>query len=250
LRLLVEMLHLPLGVIGFLAACVGGLALLRWVSAPANNQPQGTKGPDLDPQRPVWLAPCLGLAISTLILGSSQPPSPVRADALHLEFPGKLNTQTWPLSASELAWLSDDGTVAAQRYRFSWEQLDGSLLLVTSQDWRAQHKPERCFTVYGLEVQSSQPIVVEPDFPLRLLTLGAQGGKTLYSAFYWLQSATQITDDYAARIWDELTPNPQPWVLVTVIFDEPVDAQSQGARNLLAVVRNAAQNALTSEARP
>jgi exosortase O len=148
-----------------------------------------------------------------------------------------------------LNWLSQDAPEAslqAARWRFTWGDLQGSLLFVASDSWRAQHRPERCFTVYGLEVQESLPWMVQDDFPLRWLTLGYGKEPALYSAAYWLQSSSRITEDYAARIWDDLAPQPEPWVLVTVLFDEPVDFNSDSARELMAVLRTAVQESLTS----
>jgi hypothetical protein len=65
-----------------------------------------------------------------------------------------------------------------------------------------------------------------------VLTLSGEQGKHRLSAAYWLQSADQTTDDYATRIWDDLTPERQPWVLVTILFDEVIDPQSRAATAL------------------
>jgi len=249
LRLLAEMLHLPLGVVGFIAACAGGLALLRYAGRSAESfSPEEEASPV--PNRPAWLAPALGFALVLLGVLYNPASQPVRVAALRWSFPQELHTSEWPLTAGEIAWLSGDGVVSGRRYRFDWRGLEGSLLFVASQDWHAQHRPERCFTVYGLEVKSSQPGLAGPDFPLRLLDLGAPGGATLYTAVYWLQSSTQITEEYAARIWDDLTPNPQPWVLVTVLFDQPVNLGSPDALALFSVVRDAADNGLAGSQLP
>jgi hypothetical protein len=80
------------------------------------------------------------------------------------------------------------------------------------------------------------------DFPLRWLTLGKGNDTALYSAAYWLQSADRITEDFAARIWDDLAPRPQPWVMVTILFDTPVDLQDTASRELFFVLRGAVQD--------
>lgn len=248
-RLFAEMLHVPLGVIGFLAACVAGLVLLRRFCRPAEEPDSGPNAVNpADPVRPVWLAPALGIALVLLAMSYSPSPEKAHSASLDWSFPEELTVVNWPLSPTELSWLSSDGVVEARRYRFRWDELEGSMLLVASDDWRAQHRPERCFTVYGLEVQSSQPALAEKDFALRLLSLGAPGGETLYSAAYWLQSASQTTEDYATRIWDDLSPQPQSWVLVTVLFDRPVDDQSPEALALYLAVRDAAQAHLSRSA--
>lgn len=43
------------------------------------------------------------------------------------------------------------------------------------------------------------------------------------SASYWFQSAGQTTDDYATRIWADLTLQRDRWVLVSILFDDACD---------------------------
>jgi exosortase O len=229
--LLAEMLHLPLGVIGFVAACAAGLGLLRRFTRPLDPIP--AQGDDAaSPARPLWLAPAIGLALVALALISTPAPKPASAAPPEWGFSPELELQEWPLTPKERAWLESDGPVDGQRYRFAWRGLQGSLLFVTSQDWHTQHRPERCFSVYGLEVQESYPALADTRFPLRLLTLGAPGSSPEYSAAYWLQSADQVTADYAARVWDDLTPQSAPWVLVTVLFDRTLPPGDPAAQAL------------------
>jgi exosortase O len=244
-RLLAEMLHLPLGVVGFVFACAAGLAILRRFGRPLDPvSTQAAEEAPLAPARPTWLAPVLGIALVGLGLLYAPKPEPASAAQREWSFSEPLATEEWPLSPNELAWLSSGGPVSAQRYRFEWKGMQGSLLLVASQDWRDQHRPERCFTVYGLEVQGSQPALAAPNFPLRLLDLGVPGGPQFYSAAYWLQSPSQVTADYAARIWDDLAPHPEPWVLVTVLYDESVNPGDKTALELYTTLRQSVQEGL------
>ena len=235
-RLLAEMIHVPLGVIGFVAACAAAVWLLRWAGQSPVHAPEPAA---LHPSRPVWLAPALGLVLLTLALLYVPPPAPAAAAALDWQLPPGLTAEEWPLTPDEQDWLSGDGSlpVSAARWRVAWGDLSGSLLLITSDTWHAHHRPERCFTVYGLQVQGSQPLLVQPDFSLRWLSLGTGSQRSLYSAAYWLQSTTQATDDYAARMWDDFAPQPQPWVLATLLFDDPVDLSSEAARTLFTALR-------------
>jgi hypothetical protein len=69
----------------------------------------------------------------------------------------------------------------------------------------------------------------------------------LYSAAYWLQSKDRITDDYSVRIWDDLTPNAEPWVMVTVLFDQAVDAGDSDLQDLFLELRYFVQQNLTGD---
>jgi exosortase O len=243
-RLLAELAHVPLGIIGFAAACTAAIGMLRWSGSASPAYPTGSAAV---PGRPRWLAPALAIALTGMLLLYAPRPQPAAAASFEWKFPSELATQEWPLTRGEMNWLSERGSVpvSAIRWRFEWRDLSGSLLLVTSETWRAHHRPERCFTVYGLEVQESQPHMVTPDFPLRWLTLGkANEPRPLYSAGYWLQSSQRVTEDYSVRIWDDMAPQPQPWVLVTVLFDEPTDLAEAEAQALFSTLRQAVQQSL------
>lgn len=244
-RLLAEMLHVPLGIIGFVAACAAALLMLRMAGvscAPPASRP-------VSACRPRWLAPALSIVLIAMLLIYAPRPEPAAAAGFTWHFPESLVTNEWPLNPGEMKWLSADGTVpvSAARWRFQEGDLSGSFLFITSDTWRAQHRPERCFTVYGLEIQESRLQLVANGFPLRWLDLGKPGeDRPLVSAGYWLQSSQQITDDYSVRIWDDLAPQPQTWVLVTVLFDRPVDPRLASAMNLFTRLRQTVQGSLAA----
>jgi exosortase O len=180
-------------------------------------------------------------------------PKPAAASAQSLpvsRFPPGLAAEPWMLTPGEQKWLAKSGVETAERWRFEWRGLKGSLLLVASATWRAHHRPERCFEVYGLTVESSRTDLVMPDFPVRLLSLGHGPNRELLSAAYWLQSPEQVTDDYATRIWADLAPQRTRWVLVTVLFDRAVDPSTAETRALYTALRGAVHQSLTGEERP
>jgi hypothetical protein len=122
--------------------------------------------------------------------------------------------------------------------RFGWQAdpgLHGTLLLVRSTNWRAHHRPERCFENYGLRVINETPVLLGDDAPARLVTLQAADGRQ-YSALYWFQSAAQRMDDYGARLWQALSPQREPWVLTTVLFDGTSSLQGSEMRALTAAL--------------
>jgi exosortase O len=242
-RLLAEMLHVPLGVIGFMAACLAGLGLLRWVGSSSGHL---TDSREISP-RPAWLAPALATILLSLVFLYSPRPQPASAAGSQWSFPVELELKEWPLDEVEMAWLTDHGAISmvASRWRFEWQGLRGSMLFISSNTWRAHHRPENCFTVYGLNVQQSQLYLAAPDFPLRWVSMGDSHSDRLFTnAAYWLQSSQRVTDDYSVRIWDDLSPNPVTWVLSTVLFDAPVDPESLELRALLIILRQSIQQGL------
>ncbi|MBE2224260.1 MAG: exosortase O [Anaerolineae bacterium] len=220
-NLLAEMLHVPLGILGFGLACAVGVWLLRRLPEPSRVTPE-TDAPDTPPTR--WLAPFLILVLVLMIVAyAPRPETGLTQASVAWAFPDTLHTEALPLKPDELAWLTRDGAESAYRQRFQWGELSGTMILITSTTWRAHHRPERCFEVYGLSVDDSRTHLVDGQIPVRFVTLGDGNHHSLLSATYWFQSSNQITDDYATRIWADLAPERDRWVLVSVLFDETVE---------------------------
>jgi exosortase O len=239
LRLFAEMLHVPLGVLAFIVACTAGIGLLRLL--PARSAGAATTQSEL--RQPKWLTP--GLLASLLALNMLYAPGfnqrPAEAKAAAFTFPPELNAQAMPLRPGELTWLLHDGAERVDRVRFTWRGLTGSMLLVTSTHWRAHHKPERCFENDGLRVQASTTHLVDGRLPVRVLSLaGSENTRTL-SAAYWFQSATQVTDDYSARLWSALSPRAERWVMASVLFDQGIDPRGDAAEALYLALEHATQ---------
>jgi exosortase O len=234
---LAAMLHVPLGVLGFSGACAAALFSLRWVQRPSD--PITTTEEEAALSRPIWLAPGLGGVILIMALLYVPRPQPAYAQAaLQWQFPTELAVSPWALTDQEREWLEIGVVREAYRWRFKWRDLSGSMLFVASTDWRAQHRPERCFEVYGLSTEGSETILVDADFPVRYLSLSNDQLSENLSAVYWLQSTGQTTDDYATRIWADLAPEKQRWVLVTILFDQAIDPRADEAQALFTALRS------------
>jgi len=227
-RLLAEMLHMPLGVLGFATACAATIVLLsRFCREGGSGKGDSRIAPTA---RPVWLSPALAVAILAMALAYPPRPQTVLAQsAPGWELPPGLVAEPLPLQPEEIEWLTRDGAESASRFRFEWHggdaTISGSVILISSTTWRAHHNPERCLMLYGLSLDDSHTHLVRADFPVRYIALGAnQGaGRSLQAGTYWFQSARHTTDDYATRIWADVAPERDRWVLVTILFDDVYD---------------------------
>ena len=255
-QLLARLLHVPLGVLGFCAACAGAVLVLRGVDP--HPSPPPTRGRECaplslagrgageratlraSPTRPLWLVPALAAAILGMALVyAPRPQTGLAQSPADWGFPTELKTEPMPLRPDEIAWLIRGGAESAERRRFEWRGITGSVLFVTSRTWRAQHRPERCFEVFGLALNDSSTVLVTPDFPVRFVSLGDRTGRGLLSATYWFQSVGRTTDDYGARMWADLSPQRNRWVLVTLLFDQVHDPSATDLQALELVVRDA-----------
>jgi exosortase O len=231
-RFFAEMLHVPLGVLGFIVACGAALLMARRLpehrTQSAERLEPRTENRELRtasmPLRPRWLAPVLVAVMATFALGyASRPVAVAQAGpAQSWRLPSELNPEPFELRPNELNWLISDGAESVERARFNWRGYTGTLLLVTSRTRRAHHNPERCFENYGLTIEHSTAHLVDESMPIRRLTLSneREGGGKL-TANYWFQSADRITDDYGARFWASVSLEQERWVLVSILFDEP-----------------------------
>jgi exosortase O len=233
-RLLAEMLHVPLGVLGFAGACAAVVALLRLPPSGETPSPhgggQGRGRVRQSLTRPVWLAPLLAIAILAMALAySPRPQTALAQSASDWELPQGLVAGPLPLQPEEVEWLTRDGAESASRFRFEWRgkdaTLSGSVIFISSTTWRAHHNPERCLMLYGLSLDDSHSHLIRADFPVRYISLGAnQGdGQSLQAGTYWFQSARRTTDDYATRIWADVASERDRWVLVSILFDDVHD---------------------------
>ncbi len=222
-RLAAGMLHVPLGVLGFAAACAAAVGMLRKIET-RDWRLETNKSPVSSLQSPIWLTPVLVLAIAIMaLLYTPRPQMGLTRPSPTFTFPAEITIEPLPLKPDENNWLTRDGADSADRMRFDYRGLSGSMILINSRTWRSHHRPERCFEVYGLSLDGSRAHLVSPDFPLRFVTLGDGDQHQLYTASYWFQSANQTTDDYATRIWADLAPQRDSWVLVSILFDGVVD---------------------------
>ncbi|NEP85047.1 MAG: exosortase O, partial [Okeania sp. SIO3B3] len=228
LPLIADMLHLPLGMLGFIGCCVLTLLLLRQLPTPT---------PSLDDTIKTsatrWLPLALtGLCLILALTYHSSVRDAVLQPAPDWPFTATFHTTPDPLEDEVWAWLVQDGAKTAERLSFRYGDLSGSLLFVISDNWHAHHNPERCFLGGGLTTVSSDTLLLEASFPVRRVQLTTPSGD-LRSAVYWYQSQSLTTDDYATRIWADVRLQREEWILVTILFDTPVDWQAVETQQML-----------------
>lgn len=245
--LLAGWLHLPLGVLGFGAACWLGLALLGRGAGPRPEPlAPGASGDRRSARLAMSSAGLSALLLLALVAANLayRPRSAAEAAgaprvAGGWAWPAGWRVEPLPLKASDAAWLAADGAAAVERVRFERQGLSGSAILVLAATWRAHHAPERCFQIYGLKLLSARNLMADDSgASIRWMALGDDGGHIDHSAVTWFQSRSGVqTGDYSARIWADLTPRPEPWVLASVLFASPVAAEDPQLRALTEELR-------------
>ena len=255
---LATMIHLPLGVLGFVAVCAAAVYLLRRLPPAeqhANRARRSPSAPFLS--RPAWLGPFILLCVVAMALAYSpkfEPQSVAAASPPTWHFSDRILLQSAPLSAKEVDWIQQSGAETADRFTFDWsggddQPVTGALMLLTSRTWRGQHRPERCLEVFGLTVEESFSTLLAPDFPVRTLSLSYSDSPQRVSAVYWLQSIDQTTEDFGKRIWSDLGSPQERWVLVTVLFDQTRDPQAMELSGFFAALHDSVAGSLAEGGR-
>ncbi|MFZ6031001.1 MAG: exosortase O [Chloroflexota bacterium] len=255
-KMAAEMIHVPLGVLAFVVVCGVALWLMQGSKPSARPSLASAKPvpaaspPAASVKRPLWLVPLLAVAFAVMALLYTPRPQTVSAQAgVTWNFPDRLQLSAYPLSPGLYAWATSGGADSAERWNFTWQvdghQVSGSFLFLTSDTWRGQHRPERCFEVEGLTVESSHTVMFPDDFPARVLEVSH--GPVRASAFYWLQTGNRVTDDFATRIWADLTPDRPRWVLVTILLDDVYPPDSAAVQSLLELLRAAVADSMEGE---
>jgi exosortase O len=222
-----DVIHLPLGVVGFIVASALTWVLLQKVPRNSPNlavisEPAATNkfSKYLNYQ---WL---LSLVIILGIVGQFQPFSS-HVSLLPIDLPPAIITETLSLSPAETDFFANPANPVVQKVSFKSDRLTGSMLMVASDTWQSHHPPELCFLGNGFKVDSMNSIALNDSINARWLSL--QNGEL--SAAYWFQSEQSTTDDFVVRIWDHISRHNKTWVLVSVLFDHNENPNNPEVQN-------------------
>jgi exosortase O len=229
---LAEMLHVPLGLMGFIVASLITWGLLRWIP----RQRTGTIVEKFQPQSFTFKVPAIVIA-SILALTLIPHPQITTAplDISQLQWSSSMQTREVALNPYEQKFFANYPGVTTQKQRFEYQGLKGSIVLVASLTWQAHHAPELCLTAFGYHIDHMVGKPLTPTVTGRWLTL--DGGKK--NASYWFQSANRTTDDFFVRFWGEVFRKDPTWTMVSIVFDQSHSADEPAVQSFLTTVHDA-----------
>jgi exosortase O len=213
-----EILHVPLGLMGFVMASLLTWGLLRLV--PRATAPLGTSGRiEAGSKGLNWrsLAALSGLLLVLSIVPMPQQAAIAAVDLSKLDWLAPMQTQPLDLNAQERKFFANYPGVTTRKQQFQYGDLTGTSVLVASPTWQAHHSPEVCLAAIGYKIAPVVQQAITPEVTARWLSL--DGGKR--SAIYWFQSATRTTDDFMSRFWDDVFRQESRWTMVSIVFDRP-----------------------------
>lgn len=222
-----EILHVPLGLSGFVMASLLTWGLLRWVpKAVAQRSPNKLEVTSIELQ---WrsLVGLAGLLLALAIVPVPQPDLAVKlVDLAKLQWSGSMQTKPLTLNPQEQKFFANYPGVTTRKEQFQYGDLTGTAVLVSSPTWQAHHSPEVCLASIGYKIAPTMRQIVTPAVTARWLSL--DGGSR--SAVYWFQSPTRTTDDFNSRFWDDVFRRESHWTMVSVVFDRSDDPDAPAVR--------------------
>lgn len=227
---LAEMLHVPLGLMGFIVASLITWGLLRWI-------PRSRSVAIVEPpQRFTFKAPIVIIAsiLSLMLIPHAQITTTPTLDLSQLQWSSAMQASPVALNPYEQKFFADYPGVTTQKQTFEFQGLSGSIVLVASPTWQAHHAPELCLTAFGYHIDRMDGEALTPTVTGRWLTLDG-GTKT---ASYWFQSATRTTDDFFVRFWGEVFRQDPTWTMVSIVFDQSHSATEPAVQSFLNLVHD------------
>lgn len=126
-----------------------------------------------------------------------------------------MHSEPLQLTAVEKDFFANYEGAIAQKSRFEWQNLTGSILLVSSNAMQAYHAPELCLVGNGFKVDTMQQKQLSPEVLGRWLSID----NGTMAATYWFQSPKHTTDDFWTHLWGRITRKDRLWVMISVLFD-------------------------------
>ncbi len=244
-----QILHIPLGLLGFICAC--GLTWLMLQRVPKHQLPKSQQQDRKTEKTPLSIHhtsfKTQTLLVVVLIALALIPPFHHRQQELLAitSLPSGLESQRVALTEAEQRFFDNATATVSEKWRFTSGELSGSILLVSSSSWSSYHAPELCFVGSGLKVDRTERKWLTPNVIARWLSL--QDGKL--SATYWFQSPQQTTDDFLSRLWSQVTRRQKNWAMVSVLFDSAKNPDSSEIRTFATTIHNFINRSLNGEQR-
>jgi exosortase O len=226
-----EILHVPLGLMGFVMASLLTWLLLRFV--PRTGVQSGTGDRIERSGRGLHWRSLLGLSGLLLVLAIVPIPQQDRAisgmDLSKLQWLAPMQTQPLDINAQERKFFARYPGVITRKQQFQYGDLTGTSVIVASPTWQAHHSPEVCLAAIGYKIAPVVQRIITPEVTARWLAL--DGGKR--SAIYWFQSATRTTDDFMSRFWDDVFRKESRWTMVSIVFDRAISSEESTVQGLI-----------------
>jgi len=214
-----EITHTSMGAVGFTIAL-----LIVWKLAAGLETRQVPVTDRLDQKKLSWRWPLLPVMVLLLLAAAVPNGKQTRAS---LEFDGislpeGVSAQQIDLNTEEQRFFTNNKAIAV-KYQLGAAVENNSVVFVTSNWWKAQHKPDHCLHAMGFSIQSSHVVALEaaPSTSsinaVTVLSMIDEDQQT-YTAIYWFQAADVLTADHYRRMTDTFRHPNRSWTMVSLLL--------------------------------
>tara|TARA_B100000809_G_C15036196_1_gene493848 strand:- start:395 stop:1183 length:789 start_codon:yes stop_codon:yes gene_type:complete len=247
-----DLIHAPLGIIGFAFSCA---FILQLIKSPYYKSSFLSKKKLVMPAfyisfpnslkivSPVWIKSILIVVLGSFLLFNKVPPV-TKSSSIDINLPVAWKVQKLDLSSNEKTLFKAQGNTSL-KFTFQKEALSGSILIVKSNGWRGHHNPEFCIRAGGHVIKKLQTIKLQEDQPIKWMKVDADA-----SACYWFQSPSSTTDEFGTRVWSDIKNEEKNWLLISVVFDHPNEIQNPKVTTLLNELNKTINNSFNTQLTP
>ncbi len=233
---LADLIHLSLGLLGFSISC-----LLAWMGMKLTRPNPGCEKDQVEEEGSQSITAqiliIVGLLFALWLHKPYQPLAPLRT--YNFSLPDELKPTIVQLTDVERNFFRNNHA-STQKLKFDFDGTTGSVLIVSSNYWKGQHEPRNCYLGQGHSVDFEGSWLLTNDTVVRFLQID-NGSKT---GAYWFQSLAQVTPDYSSRVFGGIFHPQNIWVMVSILWNHPVD-QQDAEKLLLHLQNNLAQQFVT-----
>ncbi len=221
-----EIIHAPLGIIGFGFSCAiaGWLLSQPWIRHRENiNSQSANKGTAYG-----YIPAISGIVMTLCLINIIATPVQLIEVPDRVALSRNMNPVPIRLSAGENRYFSTGKLTTAQKWIIKTKKKNGSLLVVRSRDFNKFHAPELCMAANGIAVEKMKTVEISPGLKVRILSLS--GGRR--TGIYWLQTGKFTTDSFTERYWRYIWWKNKDWSMVSMILDVPFETGIEEIKKL------------------
>ncbi|MCI5151043.1 MAG: exosortase O, partial [Candidatus Electrothrix sp. MAN1_4] len=213
-----DKVHVSLGLLGFSISCLLAWQMLRLCCREPvmSNEHSADEG---NRSVPGVLGQVLFIIALLAALWLHRPYQPnVPFTTFDFSLPDVLQSSALPLTDVEREFFSNNHA-STRKFKFDFKGISGSLLIVKSNYWKAQHDPRNCYLGQGRSLSLDGTWLLRNNTVIRFVQID----NATKTAAYWFQNVHRITPDYSSRVLGGIIYPQKTWLMVSILWEQPVD---------------------------
>jgi len=229
-----EIAHTSLGALGFAVSIFIVWKIADGIAKDIDNEKRPNSSQASEPGLR-WRWPLIPTIMVLLIAAAvpTQDKNRPPIDYANVELPAELLATRIDLTGVEQQFFKSNHAKAV-KYQLGAPELNQSVVLVTSNWWKAQHKPEHCLQSMGFSILRNRVLTLPSNTAdsinaVTVLSMVDEHQQP-YSAVYWFQSADLLTADHYRRMTDTIRNPNRTWTMTSLLLSGEYESNEIIAR--------------------